>query len=86
MTNPRPEVYIDSPERGLRGWVTIDSWVTIPEKLNSQCCCLRDLIRAIEGEKDPVLSPQHARHVLEIMNKIPEAIESGATVEIETTF
>ena len=86
MGNPMPEVYVDSPERGIRGWVTPDTWETIPEKLKSQCCCLRDLIRAIEDETDPVLSPEHARHVLEIMCKIPEAIESGATITINTTF
>lgn len=86
MENPIPEVYMDCPERGIRGWINASSWVTRPEKLNSQCCCLRDLIRAIEGNTDPVLSPEHARHVLEIMVKIPEAIESGATVEMETTF
>lgn len=86
MNNPMPEVYVDSPERGIRGWVTPDPWESIPEKLNSQCCGLRDLIRAIEGNTNPVLSPEHARHVLEIMCKIPKAIESGATVSIDTTF
>ena len=86
MQNPVPDVYIDSPELGLRGWVTPESWVSPPERLTSQCCCLRDLVRAIEGDKQPVLSPEHARHVLEIMCKIPEAIESGKTVKLETTF
>ena len=39
-----------------------------------------------EQEKEPVLSPQHARHVLEIMCKIPEAIETGKTIALETSF
>lgn len=86
MTNPAPEVYVDAPERGIRGWMTPDSWETKPEKLSSQCCCLRDLVRAIENDRDPVLSPEHARHVLEIMTKIPEAIASGQTVDMETSF
>ena len=86
MTNPRPEVYMDAPERGIRGWVTPDAWEKIPKALNSQCCCLRDLINAIECECDPVLSPEHARHILEIMCKIPEAIETGTTVMLDTTF
>lgn len=86
MQNPIPDVYIDSPERGIRGWVTPSTWTTVPEKLNSQCCCLRDLIRAIEKDSTPILSPEHARHVLEIMCKIPQAVESGATVLLETTF
>ncbi|MBO7170480.1 MAG: gfo/Idh/MocA family oxidoreductase, partial [Clostridia bacterium] len=71
---------------GLRGWVTPQSWVTVPEKMLSQCCLLKDLVRAIENDTAPVLSPEHARHVLEIMCKIPEALEKGVTVELETTF
>ena len=86
MQNPIPDVYIDSAAVGIRGWVTADRWEAPPNKLNSQCCCLADLIAPIEKGTTPVLSPGHARHVLEIMCKIPEAIASGATVELETTF
>ncbi len=86
MTNPIPDVFVDSQALGLRGWVTPSTWETKPEKLNSQCCILRDLIRSIENGTKPVLSPEHARHLLEIMCKIPEAVRTGATVELETTF
>jgi UDP-N-acetyl-2-amino-2-deoxyglucuronate dehydrogenase len=86
MTNPIPEVYIDSKELGLRGWVKPDTWETIPRKIKSQCCCLTDIIEAIENNTEPVLSPEHARHILEIMQKIPEAIKTGATVDLETEF
>ena len=86
MENPEPEVYIDSKERGIRGWINPMPWTNPPEKLISQCCCLADIISAIEEDKKPVLSPQHARHILEIMTKIPEAIETGKTVSLETSF
>ena len=86
QTNPIPEVYIDFPERGIRGWTEPMEWVTKQPKMISQCCCLRDIIEAIEQDKAPVLSPEHARHVLEIMCKIPQAIESGKTIALETTF
>ena len=86
MTNPIPEVYMDCPEKGIRGWVKPMEWVTRQEKLISQCCCLGDVIRAIENETTPVLSAEHARHVLEIMCKIPEAVETGATIKLETAF
>lgn len=86
MTNPMPEVYMDCPEKGIRGWITPERWVNPPKKLISQCCCLRDIVEAIENDTKPVLSPEHARHVLEIMCKIPEAIETGCTVALETTF
>lgn len=86
MENPMPEVYMDCPKRGIRGWVNAHAWETPPEKMISQYCCLRDLIRSIENGTDPVLSPEHARHLLEIMCKMPKAIKSGATVTVETTF
>lgn len=86
MTNPIPDVYMDCPEKGIRGWIEPMEWVNPPKKLISQCCCLADLINSIENNTKPVLSPEHARHVLEIMCKIPEAIESGNTVELSTTF
>ncbi len=86
MKNPVPDVFIDSPELGIRGWIEPMRSEVPPKQLISQCCCLRDLICAIENDSTPVLSPEHARHVLEIMCKIPEAIESGKVVELETTF
>lgn len=86
MNNPIPKVYIDAPERGIRGWIEPLTWVKRFEKLNSQCCCLRDIVRAIEEDMEPVLTPEHARHVLEIMCKIPDAARTGTTVELETTF
>ena len=86
MENKRPDVYMDCPQRGIRGWISTESWESIPKKLISQCCCLRDIIDAIEGDCEPVLTPEHARHILEIMCKIPDAIESGCTVQMKTEF
>lgn len=86
MTNPEPDLYLDAPERGVRGWVQLMPWVKPPRKLNSQCCLLRDLIEAEENHTRPVLSAEHARHILEIMCKIPEAIETGRTLELTTAF
>lgn len=86
MTNPMPEVYMDAPEKGIRGWITPMEGSNPPKKMISQCCCLADLIDAAENNKEPILSPEHARHVLEIMCKIPEAIRTGKTVDLETTF
>lgn len=86
MENPEPEVYIDAPEKGIRGWISPQPWVNPPKKLISQCCCLQDIINAIENDTKPVLSPEHARHVLEIMCKIPQAVESGERVTLSTVF
>lgn len=86
MTNPFPDLYVDVPERGMRGWVELNSWVKPPKKLISQCCCLGDMVHAIENDTEPVLSPEHARHILDIMCKIPEAVKTGNTVFIESSF
>lgn len=86
MTNPIPEVYMDAPNRGIRGWIKPEGWIKPPKKLISQCCCLGDIVNAIETDSTPILSPEHARHVLEIMCKIPEAIKTGQTVNLITNF
>lgn len=86
MTNPRPELYTDCPERGMRGWMTPEEWIAPQKKLISQCCILRDLIEAVEQDRTPLLSAYHARHILEIMCKIPEAAAAGTTLKLETTF
>ncbi len=86
MTNPKPDVYIDSGELGFRGWVTPDEWVDPPRRLTSQCCILRDLADAIAADTTPLLSAYHARHVLEIMCKIPDAIQTGREQRLETVF
>lgn len=86
MENPTPEVYMDDIEKGIRGWMTPAKGAKPAKPIISQCCCLGDIVDAIENDKQPVLSPEHARHVLEIMCKIPEAIESGNTIELKTVF
>ena len=80
------ELYCDCPGRGFRGWVEPDEWIKPPERLLSQCCILRDLVEAIENDTNPVLSAEHARHVLEIMCAIPVALKERRAVELKTTF
>ncbi len=86
LNNPIPDLYLDDPEKGIRGWMKPMEGSHPPKKLISQCCCLGDCIEAIEQDKTPVLSAPHARHILEIMCKIPLALETGTTVELETGF
>ncbi len=86
MQNPVPEVYLDIPEQDVRGWIKPLPGAENPSKLISQCCCLGDIINAIENDTKPVLNAEHARHVLEIMCKIPEVLESGSKAELTTVF
>lgn len=47
---------------------------------------LRHLVECILGGKTPLITPEHAYHVLEIMIKAAEAGRDGQTREIESTF
>ncbi len=86
LKNELPELYIDYKEKGIRGWMKPMESAKPHKKIYSQCCCLRDMIDAIESDNQPILTPEHARHILEIMCKIPEAMEKGITVTLETIF
>ena len=86
LSCPMPDVYMDCPERGIRGWINPQGWEKDAERITNQCCPVRDLIRSVENGTEPALSAMHARHILEVMCKIPEAIKSGNRVYMETTF
>ena len=43
-------------------------------------------IACVEGAETPVLTAEHARHVLEVVLRVYESIESGRAVELTTTF
>ncbi len=86
MANTIPDVYIDAPERGIRGWVKPMEWIQRYPRLNSQCCCLRDLVESVEKGTLPLLSGEHARHLIEIMGAVTRTAFTGISVELKTTF
>jgi predicted dehydrogenase len=43
-------------------------------------------VDVIEGRVEPILTAEHATHVLEIMLKAGESIESGRVLDLATTF
>lgn len=47
---------------------------------------LRHLVACIQEERQPIIRPEHAYHVTEIMIKAAEAGRDGQTKEIESTF
>ena len=79
------EVYIDAPEKGIRGWMKPQPYDT-PNMDFFQCCVVSDLIDAIENDRDVTLRPEHARHVIEIMEAIQQPGASGRLIELKTTF
>lgn len=86
--SPMPqEIYIDAPERGLRGWLKPMEWDK-PEKEMQffQCMVMQDLVHAIQEGRPVGLPPEHARHVVDIMCTIPEAIRTGSIQKLHTSF
>ncbi len=46
----------------------------------------RHFAACIRGEEQPIMTAQHALHVLDVMNSASEAVASGSSVVIGTTF
>lgn len=70
------------PEDGGPGWEEPE----MPQELRYQSIGVKDLMDAIVEGRDPVLTPEHARHVIEIMNKCYQAARERRTLDLETTF
>lgn len=79
-------LYLDSPELKVRGWMEPLSQDRPPREEFQQCECLLDLIHAIENDTQPVLDPRIARHVVDIMCTIPQAIQEKRTLPLHTVF
>lgn len=80
--DPSFEVYRDDFKTGERGWTASElSSTRVPQSVGVQ-----DLIDAILEHRTPVLTPQHARHVIEIMTTCLPAARQGRTIPLETTF
>ena len=44
------------------------------------------LVECVQRGLTPLLSAEHARHVLEIMLAAPQAARAGRTLDLQTTF
>ena len=75
-------IFIDDIERNVRGWM--DPTVNLPRI--KQSCGVKDLIDAIEQDREPVLRVEHALHVIEITEKTVLSAREGKTFELETVF
>lgn len=76
-------IYRDDVELGLKGWMDVEMrsarW-----SLESGVQHLVDCI--LDPEMEVITSGEHARHVIEIINKGYEAAREGRAVTLETTF
>jgi predicted dehydrogenase len=78
-------VYIDEPDRKIRGWLE-EYPQERPKGEFFQCSCVTDLINAIEEDRQPLIRPEHARHVIELMCSIEECAKDGRQRSLSTIF
>jgi len=73
----------DSP-LGLEGWLED---VQVPKDDGGVVeAGIRHFVACLRGETEPVLTAEHARHVLDIILKTYSSIDDGASHPTETTY
>jgi predicted dehydrogenase len=75
-------VWRDEVKLGVRGWTDVE---TAPEPWELPSG-VEHLVDCIMEDREPIPSGEHARHVLEIINKGLVAARTGQTQKLETTF
>jgi predicted dehydrogenase len=78
--------YTDDSPLGLEGWVHGLRPPPPDDGLGSVEAGIRHFVACLRGEETPVLTAEHARHVLDITLKAYDSIADGASHETETTF
>ncbi len=77
-------LYIDDESAlGLEGWV--DN-VQLPPDVGSVEAGACHFVACLRGDAKPVVTAEHARHVLDIILKSYDSIEDGRSHDTETTF
>lgn len=77
------EVYRDDTRLGLRGWIALDERLPKP---TTPAMGVSHAVDCLLNGRELSLTPEHARHVLEIMVKGMEAARTGKAQALETTF
>jgi predicted dehydrogenase len=74
----------DDTDAGLEGWANAED--APRDDLGTVEAGARHFLRCLLGEEAPVLTAEHARHVLDITLKAYASIADGRSHETETTF
>ena len=80
------ELYRDEPEHGIRGWTSVDAIPPLTPDPPPQVTGLIHAVECILEDRKPVLSGEHARHCIEIIEKALLAASTGVAQEVESTF
>lgn len=75
---------------GAAGWITLNQSALrqAEERFNTlhNACMVEHMVDCLRAGVDPVLSADHARHVLEIMLMALESARTGQAIELRTSF
>ena len=77
------EVFVDDTKRGVRGWITPEE--RLPEP-TTRAMGIAHVVDCLLDGVELTLTADHARHVIEIMNKAQESAQQGRALELKTTF
>ena len=88
---PPIEVFRLDAAPGIDGWITprtsgMAYRVEEERRRYARAILVDHLVNCILEDKHPVVSAEHARHALEIMNKAIESARSGKALDLTTTF
>jgi predicted dehydrogenase len=82
--DPPVRMYLDDDgPKGTEGWNDIDG-PTEPE--GTPEAGIRHFVAVLGGRAEPILTAEHARHVLDVMLRTYESIADGRAHETTTTF
>ena len=80
------QLYRDQPELGIRGWTEVDEIPPVHPVAPLGIIGLVHAVECIRQDVTPVLSGEHARHCIEIMEKAFLSARTGRVQNLETTF
>ena len=86
VDGPASVYFDDDSPLGLEGWVHDLGPPPPGRTLDVIQAGIEHFVACIEGHETPVLTAEHARHVLDIILKAYESIEDGRSHDTETTF
>ena len=83
------DVYLeDGSELGVEGWIN-GLYPPLPDEGPTFSLIgygPAHFVRCLAGKEEPILTAEHATHVLEIMNKIGDSIRQGRALDLDTSF
>ena len=79
-------IYKHDPEVGIGGWMQPEGLPSLRLGDWTLAKGVEHLADCILNDKEPMISAEHARHVLEIMLKAAQSAREGQALDLETSF